>query len=141
MLCPIGHILAIAIRDDAIKVDGFAYAEPFFTSNLQDPTKVVLVHWKPEKLKVSIFRQLVRTFNGLTISEHKALRYSTFIFYLDRLSWAAGFVQKLTSCCFRRGTGNAVDGKRLLMILFAPTDSPIGKAITAMRNQVMRHNP
>jgi hypothetical protein len=111
MLCPISHILAIAIKDNAIKVDGFTHAEPFFTSNLQDPTKAVLVHWKPEKLKVPIFRQAVRTSDGLVTSEHKALRYSTFMFHLDRLGWAAGFAQKLTSYCFRRGTGNAVDGK------------------------------
>ncbi|EDN93943.1 predicted protein [Sclerotinia sclerotiorum 1980 UF-70] len=114
ILCPVSHILAIAIRDNAIKVDGFTHAEPFFTSNLQDPTKAVLVHWKPEKLKVPIFRQTVWTFDGLSTSEHKALCYSTFAYYLDRLGWATGFAQKLTSYCFRRGTGNAVDGKRFL---------------------------
>jgi hypothetical protein len=119
MLCPISHILALAIKDDAIEVDGFTHAEPFFTSNLQDPTKAILVHWKPEKLKKPIFRQAVRTFDGLATSDHKALRYSTFIFYLDRLGWAAGFAQKLTSYCFRRGTGNAVDGKTFSTILFA----------------------
>ncbi|APA11274.1 hypothetical protein sscle_07g060440 [Sclerotinia sclerotiorum 1980 UF-70] len=125
ILCPVSHILAIAIRDNAIKVDGFTHAKPFFTSNLQDPTKAVLVHWKPEKLKIPIFRQAVWTFDGLSTSEHKALRYSTFAYYLDRLGWAAGFAQKLTSYCFRRGTGNAVDGA----------------ATTAVRDQVMRHNP
>ncbi|TGO22912.1 hypothetical protein BPAE_0150g00050 [Botrytis paeoniae] len=56
ILCPIAHILAIAIRDDAIKVDGYRRAEPFFESNLQDPTKAVLVHWKPHMLKTPIFR-------------------------------------------------------------------------------------
>ncbi|KAG4032660.1 hypothetical protein MFRU_006g01280 [Monilinia fructicola] len=125
ILCPISHILAIAIRDNAIKVDGYTHAEPFFTSNLNDPTKAILVHWKPEKLKVPIFRQAVGTFDGLSTSEHKAPRYSTFAHYLDRLGWAAGFAQKLTSYCFRRGTENAVDGA----------------ATTAVRDQVMRHNP
>ncbi|PQE19655.1 hypothetical protein CJF31_00010054 [Rutstroemia sp. NJR-2017a BVV2] len=125
ILCPVSHILAIAIRDNAIKVDGFTHAEPFFVSNLQDPTKAVLVHWKSEKLKTPIFRQAVWTFDGLSTSAHKALRYSTFAYYLDRLGWAAGFAQKLTSYCFRRGTGNAVDGA----------------ATTAVRDQVMRHNP
>ncbi|PQE34082.1 hypothetical protein CJF32_00010770 [Rutstroemia sp. NJR-2017a WRK4] len=64
-------------------------------------------------------------FDGLSTSKHKALRYSTFAYYLDRLGWAAGFVQKLTSYCFRRGTENAVDRA----------------ATTAVRDQVMRHNP
>ncbi|APA15324.1 hypothetical protein sscle_14g100940 [Sclerotinia sclerotiorum 1980 UF-70] len=72
ILCPVSHILAIAIRDNAIKVDGFIHAEPFFTSNLQDPTKAVLVHWKLEKLKIPIFRQAVWTFDGLSTSEYKA---------------------------------------------------------------------
>jgi hypothetical protein len=69
-------MLAIAIKDDAIKVDGFTHAEPFFSSNLQDPVKAVLVRWKPEKLKVPVFRQAVRMSGGLATSEHKALRYS-----------------------------------------------------------------
>lgn len=141
MLCPISHILALAIKDDVIEVDGFTHAEPFFMSNLQDPTKAILVHWKPERLKKPIFRQVVRTFDGLATSDHKALRYSTFIFYLDRLGWAAGFAQKLTSYCFRRGTGNAVDGKMFTTILFAFTDHFLGAATTSVRDQVMRHNP
>ncbi|PQE27491.1 hypothetical protein CJF31_00009118 [Rutstroemia sp. NJR-2017a BVV2] len=99
------YILAIAIRDNAIKVDGFTYTEPFFINNLQDPTKAVLIYWKPEKLKVPIFRQA----DSLSISKHKALRYLIFAYYLDYLGWAAGFAQKLTSYCFRRGTGNTVD--------------------------------
>jgi hypothetical protein len=111
MLCPISHILAIAIKDNAIKVDDLTHAEPLFSSSLQDPTKAVLVHWKPEKLKVPIFRQAVQTPDGLVASERKALRYPAFMFYIDRLGWAAGFAQTLTSYCFRRGTGNAVDGE------------------------------
>ena len=105
-------MLALAIKDNAIQVDGYTHAQPFFTSQLRDPTKAVLIHWKPEKLKVPIFCQAVRTqtFDGLATSEHKALHYSTFAFYLDRLGWAASFAQQLTSYCFRQGTGNAVDG-------------------------------
>jgi hypothetical protein len=125
MLCPISHVLALAIKDNAILADGYTHAQPFFTSRLRDPTKAVLVQWKPEKFKVPVFRQAVRTFHGLATSEHKALRYTTFAFYLDRLGWATGFVQQLTSYCFRRGAGNAVDGA----------------ATTAVRDQVLRHNP
>jgi hypothetical protein len=112
ILCPIAHIVAIALRDDAIRVDNRpAGAEPFFTTNLKDPMKATRVHWKPSKLKVPIFRQAVRTADGLETSEHKALRYSTYAYYLDRLGWEAGLEQKLTGYCARRCTGNAVDGK------------------------------
>jgi hypothetical protein len=104
--------MAIALRDDAIRVDDRPTgAEPFFTTNLKDPMKATRVHWKPSKLKVPIFRQAVRTANGFQTSEHKALRYSTYAYYLDRLGWEAGLEQKLTSYCARRCTGNAVDGK------------------------------
>ncbi|PQE27708.1 hypothetical protein CJF32_00011224 [Rutstroemia sp. NJR-2017a WRK4] len=117
ILCPISYILAIAIRDNTIKVDGFTYTEPFFISNLQDFTKAVLIYWKPEKLKIPIFRQV----DSLSISKYKALRYSTFAYYLDRLGWAAGF----TSYYFCRGTGNVID-----------------RAITtAIYDQVIRYNP
>ncbi|PQE33432.1 hypothetical protein CJF32_00011107 [Rutstroemia sp. NJR-2017a WRK4] len=61
ILYPISHILAIVIRDNAIKVDRFTHTEPFFTSNLQDPTKAVLIHWKPEKLKLSVTQPLLTT--------------------------------------------------------------------------------
>jgi hypothetical protein len=73
--------------------------------------KAMKVHWKPSMLKVPIFRQAVRTADGFKTSAHKALRYSTFAYYFDRLGWGAGFPEKLTSYCMRRGTGNAVDGK------------------------------
>jgi hypothetical protein len=104
--------MAIALRDDAIKVDDRPDgAKPFFTTNLRDPVKATRVHWKPSKLKVPVFRQAVRTADGFQTSEHKALRYSTYAYYLDRLGWEAGFEQKLTSYCARRCTGNAVDGQ------------------------------
>ncbi|OBT39658.1 hypothetical protein VE00_10676 [Pseudogymnoascus sp. WSF 3629] len=93
ILCPIVHILAIALKDDVILVgDRPQGAEPFFTTNLQDPMKATQIKWKPSKLKVPIFRQAVRTANGLQTSKHKALRYLTYNYYLDRLRWDAGLV-------------------------------------------------
>jgi hypothetical protein len=92
-------------------VDGYTRAEPFFTTALKAPTKAMLVNWKPEMLKVPIFQQAVRTADGLQTSKRKALRFSTYAYYLNRLGWEAGFPEKLTCYCMRRGTGNAVDGK------------------------------
>ena len=68
-------------------------------------------------LKIPIFRQAIRTVDGFRTSEQKALRYSTYAHYLDRLGWEAGFEEKLTSYCMRRGTANAVDGKDPLVSL------------------------
>jgi hypothetical protein len=48
---------------------------------------------------------------GFQTSKEKALHYSTYAYYLNRLGWEAGFEEKLTSYCMRRGTANAVDGE------------------------------
>jgi hypothetical protein len=42
---------------------------------VQDPTKAILVHWKPENLKIPIFQQAVRIFDEPKKSEHKAFCY------------------------------------------------------------------
>jgi len=82
------------------------------------------LRWKQSVLKLPIFRQAKKTPDGYTVAD-KPLLYSHFNDCLDRLGVATGFEQKLTSYCFRRGTGNAVDGA----------------ATTAVRDQVMRQNP
>ena len=40
----ISHILAIAIKDNAIKINGYIHAKLFFITKLQNPIKAVLVH-------------------------------------------------------------------------------------------------
>ena len=59
ILCPISHILARALRDSVILVNGYTTAEPFFDTHLQDPVQAVKVHWKPSILKVPVFRTSV----------------------------------------------------------------------------------
>ncbi|PVH69879.1 hypothetical protein DL98DRAFT_578123 [Cadophora sp. DSE1049] len=126
ILCPISHILARAIRDNAILVDGYTSAEPFFATDLgSQNVKAMKVHWKPEWLKQPVFRRSVWTTNGWVKSKTEPMAYSKYAFYLNRLGRDAGFEDKLTSYCFRRGCANAIDGK----------------ASDAVRDQVMRHNP
>ncbi|KAJ8058423.1 hypothetical protein OCU04_012612 [Sclerotinia nivalis] len=117
ILCPISHILTRAIRDDAILVDGYTSAEPFFTTDLGGQgMKAIKVHWKLEWLKRPIFRRSVRSANGWVKSKTEPMSYSTYAFYIDRLGKDTGFEDKLTSYCFRRGTANAVDGMHLFDI-------------------------
>jgi hypothetical protein len=60
MLCPISHILTRAIRDDAIFVNSYTSAEPFFAMDLGGQgMKAMKVHWKPEWLKRLIFRRSI----------------------------------------------------------------------------------
>ena len=113
ILCPVAHILARAIRDKAILVEGYTTAEPFFTTNLQqDRVKAVKVHWKANMLKVPVFRRSRHTANGWEKTDNEPMLYGSYAHYLDRLAQDTGLEDKLTSYCFRRGTANAVDGKR-----------------------------
>ncbi|RKL13865.1 hypothetical protein BFJ70_g15819 [Fusarium oxysporum] len=124
MLCPISHVLARAIRDDAVLVDGYNSAEPFFSTKLSCPA--VKVHWKPHMLKIPVFRRTVRSSYGTwVLSDIEAVRYSTYAYWLNRVGITLGYEDPLTSYCFRRGLVDA-------LIPVAP-DSII--------DQVMRHDP
>ncbi|KAI7758833.1 hypothetical protein LZL87_013816 [Fusarium oxysporum] len=124
MLCPVGHILARAIRDDAVFVDGYDSAEPFFSTKLS--CLAVKVHWKPHMLKMPVFRRSVRTSSGnWALSETEAVRYSMYAYWLNRVGIALGFEDPLTSYCFRRGL----------------VDALIPVAPDAIIDQVMRHDP
>jgi hypothetical protein len=103
--------LTRAIRDDAILVDGYTSAEPFFATDLgSQNVKAMKVHWKPEWLKRPVFRKSVWTTNGWVKSKTEPMTYSKNAFYLNRVGRDAGFEDKLTSYCFRRGCANAIDG-------------------------------
>lgn len=56
---------------------------------------------------------------------NEPMPYSTYAFYLERLREDTGLEEKLTNYCFRRGLANAINGV----------------ADTAIRDQVMRHDP
>jgi hypothetical protein len=105
------HILTRAIRDDAILVDGYTSAEPFFATNLRGQgMRAMKVHWKPEWLKRPVFRRSVRPMGAWVKTKTEPMPYSVYAFYINRLGRNTGFEDELTSYCFRRGTANAIDG-------------------------------
>jgi hypothetical protein len=111
--------LARAIRDDAILVDGYTSAEPFFATDLRSlGMKAMKVHWKPEWLKRPVFRRSIRSVDGSSWvkSKFEPMTYPTFAFYINRLGYDACLEDKLTSYCFRRGTANAVNGMYLVSL-------------------------
>lgn len=125
ILCPITHLLARAIRDNAVEVDGYNQAEPFFSTKLG--RDAVIVHWKESMLKKPIFRKSVRTPDeGWVKSTTEPMRYPTYAFYLDRIGEGLGSEEKWTTYCLRRGNANALIG--------------IG-ASNSIIDQVMRHDP
>ncbi|KAI9808022.1 MAG: hypothetical protein M1827_007547 [Pycnora praestabilis] len=124
IFCPITHILTLAFVDHAFEAPSLRSVEQIFGLRILKPVNCIQLHWKESMKKIPVFRQAVRAANGFKTSPNKALRYSTFDHYLERLRYATGFEEKLASYCVRRGTGNAVDGT----------------ATKAVRDQVMRHN-
>ena len=66
--------------------------------------------WKKSKLKTPIFRQAVPSVNGVRTLDTKALRYHTYLYYLQQLGLGVGFPQILAPYNIQRGAGEAVDG-------------------------------
>ncbi|KAG4427387.1 hypothetical protein IFR05_017130 [Cadophora sp. M221] len=115
MFCPITHLVALALADDAFEAPSLSTPRRVFEHKVWGPVLCTPLRWKQDKLKTPIFRR----------DEERALPYTQFQNCLNRLGLAAGFQEKLTSYCFRRGTANVVDRT----------------ATDAVQDQVMRHNP
>lgn len=102
-------MVATAILDDAFRYKYTSVAEVFRT-RVREPRRSIELEWKKEKLKLPVFRQAKMTSDGVQTSESKALRYHTYLYFLQRLGLAAGFMQILGAYVVRRGAGEAVDG-------------------------------
>lgn len=105
------HFLSIAILDNAFEGDTIKRPEDFYNLDVRPPRHSTELNWKKEKLDTPIFRQAVRTEDGIRTSDTEPLRYHTYLYYLQRLGRAAGFMQILRPYCLRRGVGEAVDGE------------------------------
>jgi hypothetical protein len=110
IFCPITHMLALAFADNAFEAPSLKSAKDIFKLKIRRPFNSVQLMWKESMLKTPIFRQAVRCADGFQTSPRKALCYSTFDYYLERLGCVTGFEEKLSGYCVRRGTGNVVDG-------------------------------
>jgi hypothetical protein len=109
IFCPITHLVSLAIADGAFEAPSLTTAERVFEHKVWGPVACTPLNWKQDKLKTPIFRRDERTADGVITSPTLALTYSQFMDGLNRLGLAAGFLEKLTSYCFRRGTANVVD--------------------------------
>jgi hypothetical protein len=66
--------------------------------------------------KVPIFRHPAKVGGGLSRTERRPLSAALFQFYLGRVGRTAGFKDKLTTYCARRGTANALIGTSLISL-------------------------
>jgi hypothetical protein len=102
-------MITIAILDDAFE-SKVTSMEDILRIRVRPPRCSLEFHWRADKLKRPIFRQAERTLAGIQTSPTKALRYYTYLFYLQRLGFQAGFMQILGAYLIRRGSGEAVEG-------------------------------
>ncbi|OAT11875.1 FluG domain-containing protein [Blastomyces gilchristii SLH14081] len=123
-LCPVSHFIALALADDAFEARGIVSVEDILRVRVPAHRNSLHLKWKADMLDVPVFRRAMHTAEGVRISPDKALPYDILNQYLQRLGRNAGFENKLTPYCIRRGTANAVD------TVATPSE----------RNQIMGHS-
>jgi hypothetical protein len=118
-------MIVLAILDDAFKLQ-IQSVEDIFRLRVPAPRKSLQLRFKKSMLGIPIFRQAVPSVTEVRTPPTKALRYRTFLYYLQRLSMSTGFTQILQPYDVRRGTGNELDGASPLP-LSSPSDARISK--------------
>jgi hypothetical protein len=107
-------MLAIAIHDNAFRSEKIQNVRDIFRLRVKQPRHSLELKWKKSILKTPIFRQAVPSVDGAQTSSpgnSKALRYYTYMYYLQRLGYTVGFPALLTGYALRRGAGEALDGQ------------------------------
>ncbi|CEJ91512.1 Putative FluG domain-containing protein [[Torrubiella] hemipterigena] len=103
------HILALALLDRAFK-SKIRTVHDFYKIKVPPPRHSLEFEWRVEILNVPIFRQAMLTSDGtIRTSDHEALRYHTYLYYLQRLGLVTGLMQILNPYCIRRGAGEGVE--------------------------------
>lgn len=102
-------MIVIALLDNAF-FSKVTSVEEIYRTRVHAPRHSLEFKWHSDKLKAPIFRQAERTGTGIETSPTKALRYSTYLYYLQCLGMVAGFMQILASYFLRRGGGEAAEG-------------------------------
>ncbi|CAG8903702.1 unnamed protein product [Penicillium egyptiacum] len=107
-------MLTMAILEDAFK-SNVRSLEEIFRTRVSHPHRSVKLDFKQEKLNLPICRQPISTSSGMSTHGIKPLKYHTYLYFLKRLSLAAGMIRAIKPYDLRRGTGEAVDsdGPRL----------------------------
>jgi hypothetical protein len=95
-------MIIAAILDDAFE-SKVTSMEDILRIRVRPPRRSLEFRWRAEMMKKPIFRQAERTSTGIQTSPTKALRYHTYLYYLQRLGLQAGLMQILGAYVIRRG--------------------------------------
>ncbi|KJK84922.1 hypothetical protein H633G_11257 [Metarhizium anisopliae BRIP 53284] len=103
------HLLALAILDQAFEAN-IQTVQDFYKIKVRPPRRSLEFEWRKDISNKPIFRQAVPTSDGtVRTSDTEALRYHTYLYYLQRLGLVTGFMQILNPYCIRRGAGEGVE--------------------------------
>ncbi|XP_044715279.1 FluG domain-containing protein [Hirsutella rhossiliensis] len=103
------HLLALALLDQAFEAN-IQKVDDFYRIRVPSPRHSLEFRWRKGMRDIPIFRQAVSTNDGaVRTSKTEALRYHTYLYYLQRLGLVTGFMQILNPYCIRRGSGEAVE--------------------------------
>ncbi|KAG0161261.1 hypothetical protein PDIDSM_8795 [Penicillium digitatum] len=136
-------VVAMAFLDGAFE-SKIRSIEDIFASRVEPPRYSLQLRFVKEKLNVPICRQPISTHCGISTHEIKPLKYHTYLYYLERLSFAVGIPRAMKPYDLRRGTGEAVESTlfRNCTSSFAPTgDGPCNASTfqTYMNQRVQSH--
>ena len=110
-------MITLALLDEAFRADIHSVHD-FYQIRVPPTRNSIEFDWKKEKQDIPIFRQAVPAGDGtIRTSGTEALRYHTYLYYLQRLGLTTGFMQILTPYAIRRGAGEAVEGKSAQFII------------------------
>lgn len=114
--------MALALLDQAFEAN-IQTVQDFYKIKVLPPRRSLEFDWRKDIRDKPIFRQAVSTDDGtVRTSDTEALRYHTYLYYLQRLGLVTGFLQILNPYCIRRGSGEGVEGKILSLFSVSFTD-------------------
>ena len=105
-LCPVTLLLSLATADNAFASPHIRSPADIYRLKVPARLKQLPIPWRPDILEKPILRAC--SFDG--VSPDRALQYEVFACNLRELGTKLGLQEPLTAYCFRRGSGNAVNG-------------------------------
>lgn len=109
-LCPISHLIVLALDDDAFGVKELKTPEQIFILRIRDGAQSLNLLWDEFKMNLPLFRPSVTTKEGIVTSSIEQLSYPMYHRWLKRLGQETGFTQVLKTYCLRRAVGNEING-------------------------------
>lgn len=90
-------MVTLGLVDNAFDAPSLTSADRIFNHKVWGPVACTLLHWKPEMMKVPLFRHSTQMLDGYVTSPDKPLLYSHYKDCLNRLGCMVGFKDKLIS--------------------------------------------